>query len=55
MLSFFFPLVAFKILSFFIFFQFEWYVSWCAPPWLYPAWDSLDILDFVNYFLSHVR
>ena len=30
-------------------------MSWCVPPWGYPAWDSLCFLDLVDYFLSHVR
>ena len=34
--------------------QFDYYVSWCIPPWVYPAWDSLCFLDLVDYFLSHV-
>ena len=25
------------------------------PPWAYTAWDSLCFLDWVDYFLSHVR
>ena len=25
------------------------------PPWVYPAWDSLPFLDFVDHSLSHVR
>ena len=50
-----FSLVAFNILSVFNFCQFDYYVSQCALPWVYPAWDSLCFLDFVDYFLSHVR
>ena len=34
------------------FFQFDYYVSWCVPPWVYPSWDSLCFLDFIDYFLS---
>ena len=37
-----------------IFCQFDYYVSQCAPSWVYPAWDSLCFLDLVDYFLSHV-
>ena len=21
--------------------QFDYYGSWCVPPWVYPAWDSM--------------
>ena len=48
-----FPLVAFNILSVFNFCQFDYYVSWCVPPWVYP--ETLCFLDLVDYFLSHVR
>ena len=50
-----FSLVAFTILPVFNFCQFDYYVSQCAPPWVYPAWDSLCFLDLVDYFLSRVR
>ena len=49
-----FSLVAFNILSVFNFCRFDFCVSCCAPPWVYPAWDSLCFLDLVDYFLSHV-
>ena len=49
-----FSLVAFTILPVFNFCQFDYYVSWCVPPWAYPSWDSLCFLDLVDYFLSHV-
>jgi len=46
-------------LSYFIFVfnfcQFDYYVSWYVPPWVYPAWDSLCLLDLVDYFFSHFR
>ena len=35
--------------------QFDYCVSWCVSPWVYPAWDSLHFLDLGGYFLSHVR
>ena len=35
--------------------QFDYYVSQCVPPWVFPARDSLHFLDLVDYFLSHVR
>ena len=39
----------------FNFCQFYNYVSWCVPPWIYPAWVSLCFQDLVDYFLSHIR
>ena len=45
-----FPLVAFNILSVFNFCQFDYYVSWCVPPWVYPSWDSLHFLDLTISF-----
>ena len=44
-----FPLVAFS------FCQFDYYMSQCALPWVYPTWDSLCFLDLVDYFISHVN
>ena len=35
--------------------QFDYCVSRCVSPWVYPAWDSLRFLDLGGYFLSHVR
>ena len=37
----------------FNFSHFGYYVSWCVPPWVYPAWDSLCFLDFADFLLSH--
>ena len=34
---------------------FDYYVSWCVPPWVYPVWDFLCFLDLVDYFLTHIR
>ena len=28
-------------------------MSWCVPPWVSSAWDSVCFLDLVDYFLSH--
>ena len=39
-----FSLVAFV----FNFCQLDFYVAWCGPPWVYPAWDSLCFLDWVS-------
>ena len=51
-----FSLVAFNIFSLsLIFSQFAYCVSWCVPPWVYPAWDSLCFLDLSGYFLFHIR
>ena len=30
-------------------------MSWCVSPWIYPLWNSLQFLDLINYFLSHIR
>ena len=54
-----FPLLAafpFLLLIFFVFShcQFEQYVSWLVSPSVYPAWDSLHLLDLIDYFLFHV-
>ena len=49
-----FSLVALNILSVFNLCQFDYCVSWCVPPRVYPAWDSLCFLDLVDYFLSLV-
>ena len=27
---------------------------WCVSPWVYPVWDSLCLLDLIDYFLLHV-
>ena len=45
-------LVDFKVLSLSLIFVI---LSWCVPPWVYPAWDSLCFLNLVDYFLFHVR
>ena len=29
-------------------------MSWCVSPWVYPVWDSLYLLDLIDYFLFHV-
>ena len=34
--------------------QFDQYVSWRVSPWVYPAWDSLCLMDLIDYFLFHV-
>ena len=39
----------------FNFCQFDYYVSQCGPPWVYPNWASLCFLNLVDYFLSHVK
>ena len=35
--------------------QFCYCVSWCVPPWVYPAWEPLCFLDLDDNFLSHVQ
>ena len=29
-------------------------MSWRVSPWVYPVWDSLQLLDLIDYFLFHV-
>ena len=29
-------------------------MSWCVSPSVYPEWDSLGLLDLIDYFLFHV-
>ena len=29
-------------------------MSWCVSLWVYPAWDSLCLVDLTDYFLFHV-
>ena len=29
-------------------------MSQCVSPWFYPVWDSLHLLDLIDYFLFHV-
>ena len=43
---FFFPLVAFN--------KSDYYVPQCVPAWVDPAWASLNFLDLLDYFLTHV-
>ena len=51
-----FPLVFFKYFTFvFNFCQFDYYMSWCVHPWVYPVWDSLCFLDLAEYFFSYAR
>ena len=49
-----FSFVIFNILSL-SFSQFDYYVSQCVPPCIYPDWNDLHFLDLVDCFLSHVR
>ena len=49
-----FPLVVFNFISVFNFCQFDFCVSQCVPPWVYPSWDFLGFLNLVDCFLSHV-
>ena len=44
-----FPLVAFS------FCQFDYLMSQCALPWVYPTRDSLCFLDLGDHLLSHDR
>ena len=48
--------VAFNIFFFvFNFCQLDYYFSQHVPPWVYPAWASLQCLDLGAYFLFCVR
>ena len=47
-------LLLFTIFYVFNFCQFDYCISWCVPPWIYPVWDSLCFLDLVDYFLLHI-
>ena len=38
----------------FNFCQFDYCVSWYISPWVYPVWDSLGLLDLIDYFLFHI-
>ena len=40
--------------TFTFFCQFDQYVSWRVSPWVSPVWDSLCLLDLIDYFLFHV-
>ena len=32
--------------------EFDQYVSWCVSCWVYPLWDSLCLLDLIDYSFS---
>ena len=55
MLFVFFPCCFSYFISVFNFCQFDYHMSRCIPPWVYPGWVSLCFLDLVDYFLSHMR
>ena len=44
------------LLIFFVFSlcQFDQYMSQHVSPWVYPVWDSLCLLDLIDYFLFRV-
>ena len=45
------PFVMLLLNFFFAFCHFNYYVSWCVPPWIYPAWDSvLSVLRWLFPF-----
>ena len=48
-----FSLAAFNILSLCLVCQLDQYVAWHVSPWVYPVWDSLCLLDLIDYFLFH--
>ena len=43
-----------QFISVFNFCQFDYCVSQCVPPGVYPSWDSLWFLNLVDYLLSRV-
>ena len=47
-------LAAFNILSLCLVFVSLISVSWHVSPWVYPVWDSLCLLDLIDYFPFHV-
>ena len=47
-------LAAFNILSLCLVFVSLISVSWLVSPWVYPVWDSLCLLDLIDYFLFHI-
>ena len=49
-----FSLAAFNILSLCLVFVSLISVSWRVSPCIYPVWDSLSLLDLIDYFLFHV-
>ena len=48
-----FSLAAFNILSLCSVFVSYIGVSWCVSPWVYPVWDSVCLMDLIDYFLFH--
>ena len=48
------PLFLLIFIFVFNFCQFDYYVAWHIPSWVYPAWDSLNFLDLFHCFFSHV-
>ena len=48
-----FSLAAFNILSLCLVFV-SLVSMWHVSPWVYPVWDSLYLLDLIDYFLFHV-
>ena len=49
-----FSLAAFNILSLCLVFVSLINMSCCVSHWVYPEWDSLCLLDLIDYFLFHV-
>ena len=42
-------------LSLISFWQLDYCMPQCVPPWIYSTWDFLCFLDLVDYFLSHIK
>ena len=49
-----FSLAAFNIRSLCLVFVSLISMSWCVSPWVYSVWNSLCLLDLIDYFLFHV-
>ena len=49
-----FSLAAFNIRSLCLVFVSLISMSWCVSPWVYSVWNSLFLLDLIDYFLFHI-
>jgi len=49
-----FPLAAFNFPSLCLIFVSLIIISWHVSPWVYPVWDSLHLLDLIDYLLFHI-
>ena len=49
-----FSLAAFNFLTLCLIFVSLIIMSWHVSPWVYPVWESLHLLDLIDYLLSHI-